>query len=374
MRKFLSFLLFALCVSPFAGICDTGVTEETVQALLKDMGDPGEAKLPTETQHALAFVKGASSEGAAFFIRQENQYYCVCPPELLVGNSNITIKDLKKDKVKPEGMECSSDGRLVRLKLHDRPLGSMKTANFKAGDTASLIELDYAKEKFTMYKLGVARRGEARIDLKELLPQKFRNNLVLDDEGNIFGFVYDRVQKNIGDLNSSTNRHVMSCVTSVTGVEEAKWEQTVKSFIPECGRLLKKEDTLFQASFLAWQWMHVTVFAPVKTNDFVKSEVLLAWVENHNKLAEKVSIEADKAKNKKGGYSKEAAEAVKKDANELKSAISKALSPGKVEDEYQFMQPAFKERNKLAEENKSTLLKGIDYMANHVASDLKPKK
>ena len=70
----------------------------------------------------------------------------------------------------------------------------------------------------------------------------------------------------------------------------------------------------------------------------------------------------------------EAAEAVKKDANELKSAISKALSPGKVEDEYQFMQPAFKERNKLAEENKSTLLKGIDYMANHVASDLKPKK
>ena len=317
-------------------------------------------------------MKGASSEGAAFFIRQENQYYCVCPPELLVGNSNITIKDLKKDKVKPEGMECSSDGRLVRLKLHDRPLGSMKTANFKAGDTASLIELDYGKEKFTMYKLGVARRGEARIDLKELLPQKFRNNLVLDDEGNIFGFVYDRVQKNIGDLNSSTNRHVMSCVTSVTGVEEAKWEQTVKSFIPECGRLLKKEDTLFQASFLAWQWMHVTVFAPVKTNDFVKSEVLLAWVENHNKLAEKVSIEA--ALLAGGASVEEAAEAVKKDANELKSAISKALSPGKVEDEYQFMQPAFKERNKLAEENKATLLKGIDYMANHVASDLKPKK
>lgn len=374
MRRFLSFLLLALLVSPLAGTSDTGVTEETVNALLKDMGDPGEAKLPVETQHALAYVSGASSAGPAFFIRQDKNYYCVFSPELLVGNSNITIKDMRKDRVKPEGMECSSDGRLIRLKLKERPYGDMKAANFKAGDTASLVELDFGKEKLTMYKLGVARRGEARIDLKETLPQSFRNNLVLDDEGKIFGLLYDRVQKNIGDLSSSTNRHVMSCVTSVSGVEEAKWEQTVKSFIPECGRLLRKEDLLFQASILAWQWMHVTVFAPVKTNDFVNSEVLLAWVDSHNKLVEKVSVEVEKAKNKKGGYSKEAAEAVKKDANELRSAISKAMSPAKVEDEYQFMQPAFKERNKLAEENKATLLKGIDYMANHVASDLKPKK
>lgn len=374
MRKFLSFLLFALLFAPLSVFSDSGVTEETVQALLKDMGDPGEAKLPIETQQALAWVKGSGSEGPAFFIRLENQYYCVFSPELLVGNSNVSIKDLKKDRVKPEGMECSSDGRLVRLKLHDRPMGSMKTTNLKAGDAANLMELDLGKDKFTMYQIGVARRGEARLDLKELLPQRFCNDLVLDDEGKIFGITYDRVLKNIGDLNSSTNRHVMSCVTSVSGVEEAKWEQTVKSFIPECGRLLKKEDRLFQASILAWQWMHVTVFAPIKTNEFVKAETLLAWVENHNKLVEKVSAETEKAKNKKGGYSKEAAEAVKKDANELRSAITKAMAPEKVEEEYQFTQPAFKSRSKLAEENKATLLKGIDYMANHVAADLKPKK
>jgi hypothetical protein len=373
MKKIFSLLLSALLVSLCAA-ADTGVTEETVQALLKDMGDPGEAKLPIETQHALAYVSGSSSAGPAFFIRLDKNYYCVFSPELLVGNSNITIKDMKNDRVRPEGMECSSDGRLIRLKLKERPCGDMKTANFRAGETASLIELDYGKEKFTMYKLGVARRGEGRIDLKEMLPQKYRNNLVLDDDGKIFGLVYDRVQKNIGDLSSSTNRHVMSCITSVSGVGEAKWEQTVKSFVPECGRLLKKEDLLFQASFLAWQWMHVTVFAPIKTNEFVKAETLLAWVENHNKLVDKISTEIEKAKSKKGGNSKEVAEAVKKDANEFKSAIVKAMTPEKVEEEYPFMQPAFKERNKIAEENKSTLLKGIDYMANHVASDLKPKK
>ena len=118
MKKIFSLLLSALLVSLCAA-ADTGVTEETVQALLKDMGDPGEAKLPIETQHALAYVSGSSSAGPAFFIR-------------------------------PEGMECSSDGRLIRLKLKERPCGDMKTANFRAGETASLIELDYGKEKFTM--------------------------------------------------------------------------------------------------------------------------------------------------------------------------------------------------------------------------------
>lgn len=368
----LSFLI--LLFTPLIALSDTGVTEETVQALLRDMGDYGEAKLPIETQKALAFIKGSKAEGPGFFVRLEKNYFCVFSPELLVGNSNITIQDLRKERVKPEGMECSSDGRLVRLKLADRALEHMKMANLRAGDTASLVDLDFEKEKFTMYKVGIARRGEARLDFKELLPPKFSNHLVFDDDGKIFGLVYNRVQKNIGDLASNTNRHVMSCITSVSGVEEAKWEPTVKSFVPECGRVLKKEDRLFQASFLAWQWMHVTVFGPVKTTDVVRAEVLLSWAENHNKLADKISVETEKAKNKKGGYSKEIIEAIKKDANEFKSAITKAMSPEKVEEEYQFMQKAFKERNKLAEENKATLLKGIDYMADHVASNLKPKK
>ncbi|MBQ7556332.1 hypothetical protein IJS98_07810 [bacterium] len=366
-------LLFFLA-APFFALADSGVTEETVQALLRDMGDYGEANLPIETQKALAFVKGSKAKGPGFFIRLEKNYFCVFSPELLVGNSNITIQDLRKERVKPEGMECSSDGRLVRLKLADRPLEHMKMANLRAGDTASLVDLDFEKEKFTMYKVGIARRGEARLDFKELLPPEFSNHLVFDDDGKIFGLVYNRVQKNIGDLASNTNRHVMSCITSVSGVEEAKWEPTVKSFVPECGRVQKKEDRLFQASFLAWQWMHVTVFGPVKTTDVVRVEALLSWAENHNKLADKISAETEKAKNKKGGYSKEIIEAIKKDANEFKAAITKAMNPEKVEEEYQFMQKAFKERNKLAEENKATLLKGIDYMADHVASSLKPKK
>ena len=374
MKKLILLSFLILLCAPFIALSDTGVTEETVQALLKDMGDPGEANLPIETQKALAFIKGSKAEGPGFFIRLENNYFCVFSPELLVGNSNIAIMDLKKEKVKPEGMECSLDGRLVRLKLKDRPLESMKTANLRAGDTASLVDLDFEKEKFTMYKVGIARRGEARLDFKELLPPEFSNDLVFDDDGKIFGLVYNRVQKNIGDLASNTNRHVMSCLTSVSGVEEAKWEPTVKSFQAECGRVLKKEDRLFQASFLAWQWMHVTVFGPVKTADVVRTEVLLSWAENHNKLADKISLETEKAKNKKGGNSKEIIEALKKDANEFKSAITKAMSPESVEEEYQFLQKAFKERNKLADENKATLLKGIDYMADHLASNLKPKK
>ena len=374
MKKLILLSIFILLFAPILTLSDSGVTEETVQALLRDMGDPGEAKLPIETQKALAFVKGSRAEGPAFFIRLEDNYYCVFSPELLVGNSNITIKDLKKEKVKPEGMECSLDGRLVRLKLKDRPLGSMETINPKEGTSLGIVELDFEKEKFTMYKVTVAKRGEGRVDLKELCPPEISNNLVMDDDGKIFGLLYNRVKKNIGDLASNTNRHVMSCLTSVSGVEEAKWEPTVKSFQAECGRVLKKEDRLFQASFLAWQWMHVTVFGPVKTTDVVRAEVLLSWVENHNKLADKVSVEIEKAKNKKSGYSKEIIEALKKDANEFKSAITKAMSPEKVEEEYQFMQKAFKERNKLAEENKATLLKGIDYMADHVASNLKPKK
>ena len=374
MKKLILLSFLILLFTPFIALSDTGVTEETVQALLKDMGDPGEAKLPTETQKALAFVKGSKAEGPGFFIKLESNYYCVFSPELLVGNSNITIKDLKKEKVKPEGMECSADGRLVRLKLKDRPLGSMETTDPKAGASLGIVDLDFEKEKFSMYKVTAAKRGEGRVDLKELCPPEIANDLVLDDDGKIFGLVYNRIQKNIGDLASNTNRHVMSCLTSVSGVEEAKWEPTVKSFIPECGRLAKKEDRLFQASFLAWQWMHVTVFGPVKTADVVRTEVLLSWAENHNKLAERISLESEKAKNKKGGYSKEVVEALKKDANEFKSAITKALSPESVEDGYQFLQKAFIERNKRADENKATLLKGIDYMADHLASNLKPKK
>ncbi|MBR5902030.1 hypothetical protein IKZ40_06740 [bacterium] len=374
MKKFLSLILLTLAFSPCAAFPDTGVTEDTVKALLKDMGDPGEAKLPIETQHALASVKGAKTGGPGFFIRLDKNYYCVFSPELLIGNSNIAIRDMRKDRVKPEGMECSLDGRMVRLKLKERPFGDMKTANSRAGDTVSLVEFDFEKETASMYKISVAKRGEGRLDLKEMLPRKYSNDMVLDDEGKIFGLVYNRVQKNIGDLASSTNRHVMSCISSVSGVEEAKWEPTVKSFVPECARILKKEDVLFQAAFLAWQWMHVTIFGQVKPSDMVSSEILLAWVENHNNLVDKVSLEVEKAKGKKGGASKEAADALKKDANELKSAITKALSPEKVEEGYQFYQKCFAERNKLAEENKATILKGIDYMANHVASDLKPKK
>ena len=374
MKKLILLSIFILLFAPLLTLSDSGVTEETVQALLRDMGDPGEAKLPLETQKALAFVKGAKAEGSAFFIKLESNYYCVFSPELLVGNSNITIKDLKKEKVKPEGMECSSDGRLVRLKLKDKPLGAMETSDPKAGASLGIVELDFEKEKFSMYKVSVAKRGEGRVDLKELCPPELSNDLVLDDDGKIFGLLYNRVQKNIGDVASNTNRHVMSCLTSVAGVEEAKWEPTVKSFVSECGRLAKKEDKLFQASFLAWQWMHVTVFGPVKTADVVRAEVLLSWADNHNKLAEKISAETEKAKNKKGGYSKEIVEALKKDANEFKSAITKVMSPEGAEDELHFLQKAFIERNKRADENKATLLKGIDYMADHLASNLKPKK
>jgi len=159
----------------------------------------------------------------------------------------------------------------------------------------------------------------------------------------------------------------MSCKTCASGVDEAQWEPPVKSFFAEYARLSKREEALFQASYLAWQWMHGTAFYPVETNAFVTSEPLLAWAAEHNKKAGKAAAARDALSSKKpsAGDLKDVTDYVRRDAQELKSAISKALGPAESDN---YNQACLAKRAKELSENEKTLVKGIDHMADYINS------
>lgn len=370
MKKLI--LLFFLA-APFFALADTGVTEDTVKALLKDMGEPESFEFSDEAVQSLVQIKGSKKEGTAFVARLDHKYYCLVSPRVLAENAGLTIKDVKGEKLQPEGMECSSDGRVVRLRLKERPVESAGVGSPDPGATLRLLTLNMAKKEILTYPIVAARKGEGRIDLKDFLNAQYLGYPVFDSNSKPCGFLENRVQKNIGDLNSSTNRHVMSNVSFVTNVEDAKWETAGKNFLPESARLMKKEDTLYEAAFLCWQWMNVTVFHEVSTNGMVKSEPLLLWAKVHNARVEKLGEAKDKyMSGGKGAASavKEISETIKKDALDLRSAVKKALEG----DDQAITQPALINRVKALQENEKTLVKGIEYMADHMAAQLKPKK
>lgn len=366
-------LFFFFLLLPLLAFGDTGVTEDTVAALLKDMGDQGELKLSDEVIMGLVFVKGAKKQGTAFFTKLGEEDYLVMAPELLVDNANVVLTDAKKEKIKPGSAECSQDGRVLRFKLNENPFGLLKKTVPEKGAQLNMVSLDLQKKTLSSYHVKSSGRGEGRLDLEGIIPPRYTGYPVMDDEGKVFGLLYCRLVKNIGDPASTTNRHVMACRSSAAGVEETKWEPISKSFFSEYARLSKKEEALYEVAFLAWQWMHVTAFGDIKTNGVVNSEALIKWVDSHNKLAAKVSAEVDKAKGKKT-TNKEAAEAVKKDASEFKAAISKAVKSDDPAADRPFTQKALAERAQALSENEKAILKGIDYMADHVSSNLKPKK
>ena len=64
---------------------------------------------------------------------------------------------------------------------------------------------------------------------------------------------------------------------------------------------------------------------------------------------------------------------MKKDASEFKAAITKAVR-GTDQAERPFAQKALAERAQTLSENEKAILKGIDYMTDHVSSSLKLKK
>ena len=369
MKKLFFLLLLLL---PLLAFGEDVVTDDTVKALLRDMGDPGELKLSDDVIKDLVFVKGAKKQGTAFFTKLGDDDYLVMAPELLVDNANVVLTHAKKEKIKPGSAECSQDGRVLRFKLSEKPFGLLNKTVPEKGAQLNMISLDQQKKTLSSYHVKAAGRGEGRLDLEGMIPPKYTGYPVMDDEGKVFGLLYCRLVKNIGDPASSTNRHVMACRASAAGIEEAKWEPLSKSFFSEYARLAKKEEALYEAAFLAWQWMHVTVFGDVKTNGVVESEALISWVDSHNKLAAKVSAEVDKAKNKKTP-AKEVTEAVKKDASEFKAAITKAVR-GTDQAERPFNQKALADRAQTLSENEKAILKGIDYMTDHVSSSLKLKK
>ena len=135
MKKLILLLFLA---APFFALADTGVTEDTVKALLKDMGEPESFEFSDEAVQSLVQIKGSKKEGTAFVVRLDHKYYCLVSPRVLTDNAGLTIKDVKGEKLQPEGMECSSDGRVVRLRLKERPVESAGVGSPDPGATLRL--------------------------------------------------------------------------------------------------------------------------------------------------------------------------------------------------------------------------------------------
>ena len=364
MKKLLILFLAFLTLAAFA---NDAVTDETVQKLLRDMGDVEESfQMPETLGQSLVLVSGKKEKALGVIAGAGDDAYLYLSPRALSDNGRVTFYNSKGEKLQPGGIEISGDGRILRVALKEKPafkseIGLPKPPAFLR--TFLLIE----SNTFSYVQIEAKSLAEGRVKISKRYTVMGSPSFTEDHK--FVGVLENRLAKNLPDWSDPTNRYFLAAENFIARADDAKWEKVKKSFLLESAACDKMQNELDWATDIVRFWVAALVSAPLESTHLSGiNEDLLAWIKEHNERAVKGKslIEGKQNKSKDG---KQFFELAKKDGSALKQTIKKSLE--KIAPPANFEQPALSERWRQLKEQERELIKNIDAALNHVESSFK---
>lgn len=360
MRSSLLLLAALLaCGLAFAG--EPAVTEETVAALLKDMGDrPDNFRLTPEQTASLVLVKGKAGSGLGALVKLEGRTFLCLSSRLLAGNSGVTFQDLGGGKHSPASMECSADGCLLKIGLKEAAAQGFATGLPVAGETMLLFGGLEKEDSLSFYEARCAGLAQGRVAVKEEFPLACSGAAAFTAGRDYVGVLERRAVKNVPDFTTTTNCHVYAARSYISRADEAGWEKAGKGFLGECAAVGRHYDLVQEAVMVVQAWSNGGIFMTF-ADPARLPETCRSFAEEHNalhaKLVEEVGMDNGNFKLTQKS-AKEIVSALKKDGNALKGYLRKCLEGAPAA--ASIKQPALQRRMREAEELQRELIKSVE--------------